>query len=103
MSPNVSDSPGDRMNTHNNARLTPRGREEMVGAVVDHGLNKAATARRFNTTSNTVAKWVARTRRLLRSRDRRASGGPLCAGGEPETARSFGDPQMGGAAQSAVG
>ena len=60
MLPNVSDSPGDRMNTHNNARLTPKGREEMVRAVVDHGLSKAAAARRFNTTSKTVAKWVDR-------------------------------------------
>lgn len=48
------------MNTHNNARLTPKGREAMVRAIVDQGLSKAATARRFNTTSKTVAKWVAR-------------------------------------------
>jgi transposase InsO family protein len=50
------------MNTHNNARLTPKGREEMVRAVVDHGLSKAAAARRFNTTAKTVAKWVDRFR-----------------------------------------
>ena len=48
------------MNTHNNARLTPKGREEMVRAVVDHSLSKAAAARRFNTTSKTVAKWADR-------------------------------------------
>jgi transposase InsO family protein len=60
MLPNVSDSSGDRKNTHNNARLTPKGREEMVRAVVDHSLSKAAAARRFNTTSKTVAKWVDR-------------------------------------------
>jgi transposase InsO family protein len=48
------------MNTHNNARLTAKGREGMVRAVVDHGLSKAAAARRFNTTPKTVAKWVAR-------------------------------------------
>ena len=48
------------MNTHNNARLTPKGREEMVRSVVEHGLSKAAAARRFNTTSKTVAKWVDR-------------------------------------------
>ena len=60
MSPNVSDSPGDRMNTHNNACLTPKGREDMVRAVVEHGLTKAAAARRFNTTPKTVAKWVDR-------------------------------------------
>ena len=48
------------MNTHDNARLTPKGREDMVRAVVDHRLSKAAAARRFNTTPKTVAKWVAR-------------------------------------------
>ena len=32
----------------------------MVRAVVDHGLSKAAAARRFNTTPKTVAKWVER-------------------------------------------
>ena len=60
MSPDLNDSPGDRMNTHNNARLTPKGREDMVRAVVDRGLSKAAAARQFNTTTKTVAKWVAR-------------------------------------------
>ncbi|NJO23402.1 MAG: IS481 family transposase [Sphingomonadales bacterium] len=48
------------MNTHDNARLTPKGREEMVRVVVHEGLSKAAAARRFNTTPKTVAKWVAR-------------------------------------------
>ena len=51
------------MDTHKNARLTPKGREEMVRAVVDGGLSKAATARRFNTTPKTVAKWVERFRK----------------------------------------
>src|SRR3954468_10132698 len=50
------------MDTHKNARLTPKGREEMVRAVVDYGLSKAATARRFNTTPKTVGKWVERFR-----------------------------------------
>jgi transposase InsO family protein len=50
------------MNTHNNARLTAKGREDMVRAVVDHGLTRAAAARQFNTTPKTVAKWVARFR-----------------------------------------
>jgi transposase InsO family protein len=48
------------MNTHENAHLTPKGREDMVRAVVDHGLSTAAAARRFNTTPKTVTKWVAR-------------------------------------------
>ena len=60
MSPDLNDSPEDRMNTHDNACLTPKGREDMVRAVVDDGLSKAAAARQFNTTPKTVAKWVAR-------------------------------------------
>jgi transposase InsO family protein len=50
------------MDTHKNARLTPKGRGEMVRAVVDYGLSKAAAARRFNTTPKTVGKWVKRFR-----------------------------------------
>src|SRR6516165_816277 len=50
----------DRMDTHKNARLTPKGREEMVRAVVDHGMSKAAAARQFNTTPKTVGKWAGR-------------------------------------------
>jgi transposase InsO family protein/transposase len=50
------------MDTHKNARLTPKGREEMVRAVVDGGQNYAAAARKFNTTPKTVAKWVKRFR-----------------------------------------
>ncbi len=50
------------MDTHQNARLTPKGREAMVRAVAECGLSKAAAARRFNTTPKTVAKWVKRFR-----------------------------------------
>jgi transposase InsO family protein len=50
------------MDTHKNARLTPKGREAMVRAVVDSGLSPAAVARRFHTTPKTVAKWVKRFR-----------------------------------------
>ena len=50
------------MDTHKNARLTPKGREEMVRAVVDGGFSEAAAARRFNTTPKTVGKWVERFR-----------------------------------------
>jgi transposase-like protein len=50
------------MDTYNNARLTPRGREEMVRAVVDRGLSKAEAARQFNTTWKTVDKWIRRFR-----------------------------------------
>jgi transposase len=48
------------MDVHNNARLTPKGREQMLRAVICDGLSKAAAARRFNTTPKTVAKWVDR-------------------------------------------
>ncbi len=48
------------MDVHNNASLTPRGREQMVRAVVDDGLTRTEAARRFNTTPKTVAKWVRR-------------------------------------------
>jgi transposase InsO family protein len=50
------------MDTHNNARLTPKGREQMVRAVLDQGLSKAAAAREFHTSAKTVAKWVERFR-----------------------------------------
>ena len=50
------------MDTHKNARLTPKGREQMVRAVVDGGLSKAAAARQFNSTAKTVDKWVRRYR-----------------------------------------
>jgi transposase InsO family protein len=50
------------MDTHKNARLTPKGREQMVRAVVDSGLSLASAARQFNTTPKTVAKWVKRFR-----------------------------------------
>ena len=48
------------MDTHQNARLAPKGREAMVRAVVDRGMSKAAAARQFNTTVKTVSKWVDR-------------------------------------------
>ena len=52
------------MDSHKNARLTPKGREAMVCSVVDGGLSRAAAARRFNTTAKTVAKWVDRFRQV---------------------------------------
>jgi transposase-like protein len=68
------------MDTHNNARLTPRGREEMVRAVVDRGLSKAEAARQFNTTWKTVDKWIRRFRRAgsdgLRDRSSRPHSSP---------------------------
>ena len=52
----------NRMNVHKNARLTPKGREAMVRAVVDDGATVAATARRFKTTRTTANKWIKRFR-----------------------------------------
>jgi transposase len=51
-----------RTDVHENAPLTPKGREAMVLSVVEGGLSKAAAARRFNVTPKTVAKWVNRFR-----------------------------------------
>ena len=50
------------MDVHQNARLAPKGREDMVRAVVDYGLTYAEAARRFNTTAKTTGKWVRRFR-----------------------------------------
>jgi hypothetical protein len=46
----------NRMDTHKNAPLTPRGREAMVRSVVEGGLSQAAAARQFNLTPKIVAK-----------------------------------------------
>jgi transposase InsO family protein len=48
------------MDTHQNAVLTPKGRELMVRAVLDNGLTKAVAACQFHTTAKTVGKWVKR-------------------------------------------
>jgi transposase-like protein len=48
------------MDIHKNARLTPKGREEMVRAMAERGMPAAAVARKFNTTPKTVRKWVRR-------------------------------------------
>ena len=48
------------MNVHKNAALTPKGREQMVRAVVHCGQSKAETARSFKTSWKTVHKWVRR-------------------------------------------
>lgn len=50
------------MNVHENAPLTPKGREAMVRSVVEGGLNQAEAADQFNTTPKTVAKGVKRLR-----------------------------------------
>jgi transposase len=62
MSPNLSDSRRTEWTMHENASLTPKGREAMARSVIEGGLSKAVAARRFNTTPKTVAKWIARFR-----------------------------------------
>jgi transposase InsO family protein len=68
------------MDTHKNARLTPKGREEMVRAVVDRGMTQAAAAQQFNTSAKTVGKWVKRYRaegvECLRDRSSRPHSSP---------------------------
>lgn len=68
------------MNVHKNARLTPKGREAMVRAVVNDGLTQADAARAFNTTPKTVGKWVGRYRKggaeALRDRSSRPRSSP---------------------------
>ena len=76
------------MDTHQNARLTPKGREEMVRAVVDCGLTKAAAARRFNTTPKTVGKWVERFRAEGVDGLRDRSSKPLSSPGQTPLATS---------------
>jgi transposase InsO family protein len=51
------------MDVHKNARLTPKGREGMVRAVVVGGLSRTVVARQFNTSAKTVTKWVERFRK----------------------------------------
>ena len=50
------------MNIHKNARLTPRGRAEVVRRVVEGGESARQVARGADTTEKTVRKWVARAR-----------------------------------------
>src|SRR5277367_485370 len=50
------------MDMHQNASLTPKGREAMARSVIEGRLSKAAAARQVNTTPKTVAKWVGRFR-----------------------------------------
>ncbi len=51
------------MNVHKNARLTPRGREQMVQQIVAHGHSVKRVAEAFGLSRRTVAKWRARFER----------------------------------------
>ena len=50
------------MDIHQNARLTPRGRAELVRRVVQLGQTPKAVATAFGVCPKTVRKWVARWR-----------------------------------------
>ncbi len=50
------------MDCHQNARLTPRGREALVLAVLEEGLTAKRAAARFAVSAKTAAKWVGRYR-----------------------------------------
>jgi hypothetical protein len=71
------------MDTHNNARLTPTGREHMVRAVVESGLSKAeaASAPPPSRASAGPAAWAGSTpsspRNLARPRYQRDAPGEL--------------------------
>ena len=47
-------------NMHCNAKLTPRGRAEMVRCVIDQGLAVKLVAANFYVSERTVCKWVKR-------------------------------------------
>ena len=66
------------MNSQKNAHLT------LARAVVDSGLSKAAAARKYNTTSKTVAKWVGTFRADgVDGLHERSSGALTCPGLTP--------------------
>jgi transposase InsO family protein len=50
------------MDCHQNARLTPRGREALVLAVLEEGLTAKRAAARFAVSEKTVGKWLRRYR-----------------------------------------
>jgi hypothetical protein len=47
------------MDTHQNAPLTPKGREAMVRSVIEGGLTKAAAALQFNRNTMAAAGRIA--------------------------------------------
>jgi transposase InsO family protein len=55
-----SDSPENRMNIHQNAGLTPIGRERIVRAILEGGQTPQAAARAAGVCPRTTRKWVAR-------------------------------------------
>jgi transposase-like protein len=50
----------EREDIHQNARFTPRRREELAGSVLTCALTRAEAAERFGVSTTTVRKWVRR-------------------------------------------
>src|SRR4051812_18856587 len=59
------------MNVHQNARLTPHSRAELVRRVVVEGQTVKAVAAAFGVTVKTVRKWVARFQKWVARFQRR--------------------------------
>ena len=52
----------DRMNIHNNARLTPKGREFLVSLIVN-GMNQREASSTLGVSARTAGKWYRRFQR----------------------------------------
>ena len=80
------------MNVHQNARLTPHSRAELVRRVVVEGQTVTAVAAAFGVTVKTVHKWVARFQtegvKGLQDRSSIAPPGPITSTGRPRPPRS---------------
>ena len=92
------------MNVHKNAKLTPRGRAEIVRRVIDQGQTPKAVATAFGVCERTVRKWVQRyqaegaeglrtaprdpTSCAAQPRSRWSAGSSRCAGGAGPAPRS---------------
>ena len=50
------------MNSHKNARLTPRGRALLVSRILDHGLRPEEAAKAASVSVCTAYKWLCRFR-----------------------------------------
>ena len=56
----ITQFPRRRTNIHQNAKLTPQSRAEIVRRVLDEGQSPAAVAAAVGVCARTVRKWVAR-------------------------------------------
>lgn len=63
MGEQAKSAPEVRVDVHQNAKLTPRGREQMVRYVLDRGASYRAAARAYGVDVKTVKRWVVRFER----------------------------------------